>query len=411
MAAKRRTICNSFALAFAILVLPPASSADARQTGVLSGTVVDNETLEPVTDAVVIVRGTLFRTATDAGGAFRFEGLPAGEQQLVLQHIAYGEHTESVTVRAREHMRLRIRIAQNAILLEPVLVEAQTELERRREQDGHGVSEILRPAIDDAARRGLDLGQLLRDRMPGIRVRSNASGSSTCVEYRGGASSGRTCREVTVVVDGVLITAPSTIYGTIPLATIERLEILSPGQAGTQFGAAANYGVLLIETRTGPRPERRAERSLPLSGFDWSEEPSPYRWFRVVGSSFLGNAIGLGVGHLIADQCIDTSRSGFPGIRTRCGPISTTVAGVISLALPALAGSAAARWAGGTERSQGRLLPSSAIASLAVAAGFLLLVEGEGHRSDVTKTAGTVVLVAGTPALLTLADRVFRSLR
>jgi hypothetical protein len=87
------------------------------------------------------------------------------------------------------------------------------------------------------------------------------------------------------------------------------------------------------------------------------------------------------------------------------------VTGVAGLALPAFAGAFDARWAGGTDRSQGRFLPSSMVSSLAVAAGYLLVVEGEGERSNVTTTAGAIVLLAGTPALLTLADRVLRALR
>jgi hypothetical protein len=391
---------------------PLSASTVAQETGSLSGQVIDGRTLRAIADVTVQVRGTTFRTATDPVGGFRFDNVPAGTHELVFDHIAYGEHVERVVVRAGQSTRLRVRIAQNAVLLESIEVEAQTDLERRRQTDGHGVNEIRRPEIDDAARRGLGLGELLRDGMPGIRMRQgNASGTATCVEYRGGAGAGRGCREIAVVVDGVLITAPSTIYSSMPLSSVERLELLSPGQASTQYGMAANSGVLLIETRTGPRPERRVADVRHLTGFDWSDETRPYRWGRVAGSSFLGNAVGLGVGMFLANQCLETSRRGTPGLRPRCGAVSTTFTGVVGLALPAVAGSLAARWAGGTARSRGRLIPSSMLSSLAVAAGYLLIVEGEGERSGVTTTAGAIVLVAGTPALLTLADRVFRSLR
>jgi hypothetical protein len=398
-----------------LLILPFSFLGGSAQTpayGTLSGEIIDRATSLPVSDVTVTLRGTTFRSVTDSGGEFRFVGVPAGRQRLVLEHLIFGEQVRDVTVIANEHVRVRASVSQAAIELQTVEVVATSELERRRATDGHGVTEILRAEIDEAARRGLTLADLLRDGMPGIRVRGgNSSGTQMCVEYRGAATFMRGCREVAVVMDGVMITAPSTIYGTMPLANVERLEVLSPGQDGMQYGTAGNFGVLLIETRTGPRPTRRTDTDRLISGFDWSGEQQPYPWFRVAGSSFIGNALGLGVGMLLANQCLDTTRNGLPGLRTTCGPIPTTVTGVAGLALPAFAGAFAARWAGGTDRSHGRFLPSSMVSSLAVAAGYLLVVEGEGERSNVTTTAGAIVLLAGTPALLTLADRVLRALR
>jgi hypothetical protein len=398
-------------LAFLLLAAMPLS-AQAPAYGSMSGTVVDRATMLPLSDVTVTIRGTTFRTVTDARGTFRFVGVAAGPRELVFQHLVFGEHVQAVDVPVGDETQIRVSVTQAAIQLEPVRVEAPSELERRRQTDGHGVSEIRRPAIDEAARRGLNLAELLRDGMPGVRIRGgNASGTQTCVEFRGAATFSRGCREITVIMDGVMLTAPSSIYGTLPLANVERLEVLSPGQAGMQYGTAGNYGVLLIETRTGPRPVRRVAETRIIPGFDWSGETQPYRWLRVAGSSFVGNAVGLGLGMLLANQCLETSGSGPPGLKTTCGPIPTTITGVAGLALPAFAGSVAARWAGGTDRSRGRIMPSSMVSSLAVAAGYLLVVEGEGERSGVTTTVGAVVLLAGTPVLLTLADRVFRALR
>lgn len=400
-------------LLVAILLLVPASlDAQTPRFGTLSGVVQDRATARPIPDVTVTIRGTTFSTVTDARGEFRFVGVPVGTRELVFEHLVFGVHAQPVEIVADQAVQLRVQVTQAAIQLETVVVEAPTDLERRRQTDGHGVSEIRRPAIDEAARRGLNLGELLRDQMPGVRIRNaNASGTQTCAEFRGAATFARGCREIAVVMDGVMLTAPSTIYGTLPLSNVERLEVMSPGQAGMQYGTAGNYGVLLIETRTGPRPTRRVADDRIVSGFDWSEEQKPYPWLRVAGGSFLGNAVGLGIGMLLANQCLNTSRSGPPGLRTTCGPIPTTVTGVAGIALPAFAGSFAARWAGGTDRSQGRIIPSSMVSSLAVAAGYLLVVEGEGEHSNVTTAAGAVVLLAGTPLLLTLADRVFRALR
>jgi hypothetical protein len=102
---------------------------------------------------------------------------------------------------------------------------------------------------------------------------------------------------------------------------------------------------------------------------------------------------------------------GVLGVRKRCNAISTMAAGMLTLSLPSLAGSYAARWGGSTERSQGRILPGLVMGTITAAAGFLLVVRGESLEADGMTTAGTLILTVGTPALLIFSDRTLRVLR
>jgi hypothetical protein len=196
----------------------------------------------------------------------------------------------------------------------------------------------------------------------------------------------------------------------MPIHDIERMELLSPGEAGTLYGGAS-WGVLLIETRTGPRRRGPAADPRIVSGFDWSAEQQPYRWKAVLGSSLVGNALGLGIALMVANKCLKPNTNGLLGVRSDCGPLITMGAGFVTLGLPSVAGSAAARWAGATVRSRGRLLPSAVLGSLAGASGYLFLVRGETGESAAAGKVGAVILTIGTPLLMTLSDRVFRALR
>jgi hypothetical protein len=208
-----------------------------------------------------------------------------------------------------------------------------------------------------------------------------------------------------IYIDGVFMSAPGTIPPNIPLNDIERVEAISPGQAGVQYGTLGGNGVLLIETRRGPGPARQRPGEELMIGFDWSQEPAPYPWFKVVASSVLGNALGLGVGLLAADQCllVDHDR-GTVGVRDGCGGMKALVTGSLAVVLPIFTTSYATRWGGTTVRSRGRLVPGVLVGSLSALTGYLLLVEGQS-------AAAGVALGLGIPSLVILSDRVFRVLR
>ncbi|MEX2284082.1 MAG: carboxypeptidase-like regulatory domain-containing protein [Gemmatimonadota bacterium] len=388
--------------------------ADAQQTRVITGVVIDAQSSMPVADALVRIQGSELQAVTTVDGAFRITA-GVGRHILIVEHIAYGNHADTVVVRGDQDTRLQIRISPQAIQLTPVLVEVETELELRRRTSGRSFTELQRAQIDVAAQKGQNLAELLRDGLIGVKV-GNERGGSVCVEYRqGGLGMGSpgaraSCKPLAVFVDGVRIGA-SSIYSTMPLRDLERIEVQGPAEAGTRYGIAGGNGVLLIETRQGMLARRRPEsKTAQMTTLDWSLEAQPYRWARVASSSVIGNAVGLGLSLLVADQCLRLD-AGINGLRSKCDAFSTVGSGFILLGLPGVSGSLAASWAGTTERSKGRVLPSALLGTLSAASGYLLLVQGEGNNSQAARTAGILMLTVATPILTTAADRVFRSLR
>ncbi len=384
-----------------------ATAASSQEHGILTGRVLDNEESRPIADVVVRLNDLDRSAVTDAAGMFRFDAVPAGAHVLVVRHLAYGERAREVAVNAGEDLRLEVRLSPRTIELSPLVVEAVTQLERRRISTGHSMNEVGPAQLGDAARRGLGLQEVLAQHLPGLRVRSGRTGS--CVEYRSTSAQGG-CNDVSIYVDGVRAAVPSLLYFSMPLEDIARVELLSPLQASTRFGMAAGGGALLVETKTGPRRRREASEERLMTGFDWSLEEEPYGWERVLLSSLAGNAVGLAVGLGLANQCLEIDVV-LGGLRPRCaGPLATG-AGILALALPSAAGGYSAGWAGRTRRSRGRFLPAALGSAMTATAGYLLLIEGKANESGPARTAGVALLAVGTPLMTTLADRIFRILR
>jgi hypothetical protein len=400
----RNWVLALYALAFSLTTGALSAQQADSPTGTLVGTVLDQASGRPVADVIVVVQGTQVGTSTGPDGRFRMI-LPTGTHTLVVRHLSYGEHQQSVTVDTGGRHNVQIKISEQAIELAPLVVETMTDLDRRKRSSGTRINEIARPEIDDAGRRGLGLGELLRQGMPSLSVRGS------CVEYRGARRGAGPCREVHVVMDGVPVSSPSMLVATMPLQDIERLEMLSPAEAGAIYGAFSGFGVLLIETRRGPTREILREKGAPLTAMDWSMETRPYDWSRVMASSFAGTAVGIGAGMLVGNQCLKVSNTDFSGLRPQCDPITTMAAGFVMLGLPGVAGGAAARWAGATERSQGRLVPSALLSTLSVATGYLIWVEGKTAKSEAMRVTGMSILFVGTPLMTAFSDRLFRALR
>jgi hypothetical protein len=390
-----------------LLPLVTASALSAQQTGTLSGRFQDEASLGGIASVIVRIASTDLSALSDAEGRFQIRGVPAGSQVVLLQHVAYGERVDTVLIRAGQEARLDLRLSMRAVQVDSVVAQAATELQARRRSTGAAMHELMRPAIDEAARKGQSLAELLRDQMPSLNVQSQSAGFLTCVEFRQGSGLRTTgaCQMMAIYIDGVFMSAPGTIPPNIPLNDIERVEAISPGQAGVQYGTLGGNGVLLIETRRGPGPQRQRPGETYLIGFDWSEEPSPYPWVRVIASGVLANALSLGVGLLAAEQCLLVDdRRGTVGVREGCGGMKALAAGSLAIVLPIFGTSYATRWGGSTVRSRGRLVPGVVVGSVSALTGYLLLVEGQNVGAG-------VALGLGIPALVVLSDRVFRVLR
>jgi hypothetical protein len=380
--------------------------AAAQETRAVAGVVVDAESGAPVADVLVTIQGTALRAVTGPDGRFGVGGVPIGNVQLVLRHVAYGEHARPLVVGATGSLDFRIRISSRAIELSPLIVEVMSEDERARRASGNATHVIDRATIDAFAQSGQTLHNILGSRVPSLRV------AGSCLEYRLQIFMapqpesedelqrlGLACRDITVYVDGIPNREGSAVLTMLSPNDVERLEVLSPGAAGVRY-AGSERGVILVETRRGAAAG--TDERVNVTGFGW-QEPSPYRWLRVLGLSAIGNAAVAG----LTFTALDCDPDEHDLVSARCKPAFGMGAGVMTSFLSGMV----TRRAGRTPYSEGRVVTGFVIGAATASIGYMLHFHGENQDSDVSRTAGKVVLAVGMPLSLTLSDRVFRVLR
>ncbi|MDE0072929.1 MAG: TonB-dependent receptor plug domain-containing protein [Gammaproteobacteria bacterium] len=391
-------------------------AGEAEATGSVFGRILDQDTFQPVAGVVVriTVPDGVLQDISGPSGTFLIDDVPVGERVVVMEHIAYGEYAQHVGVETGRDLRIEAYMSPRAIQFQPLVVEALSEVERRRLTSGFSVNEIPAEEIEQAAQTGQHLGDLLRGGVSGIRVRGGIRpGDDLCVEYRG--SGAGVCDEVAVYLDGVAVAEPGQIYASLSLDDIDRVEVLSPLEAVVRFGDRGARGALLIESRVPSLPERQNPfRTSPTRGWDWSLEEEPHPSAKVFGNTILANALGVGLGYLALRQCVGTVATD-QGTRfdTQCGALTTMGTGVFALSLPGAVGGIAATRSGSTRRSRGRIFHVAMAGLISTTAGYVMLMHGEDpeYRNNGLRIGGLLTMTVGTPLLLTISDRFFRSLR
>jgi outer membrane receptor for ferrienterochelin and colicins len=299
------------------LAVACASPAHGQRTRDLPGRVIDVATRQGVSDAVLRLVGTRVSAVTEDDGSFVLEEVPEGRWTLRVAHLAYGVHDHGITILPDQAMEVEIRLAAEAIELEPVIVETMTQRERAERGQGSSLHVVERPEIERAIGTSKHLGDLIVQTIPGVKMRqaNNLAGTEVCLEFRGAASISllqtRACSSPMVFLDGVPVSDPRYLYGTVGLQNIERIQLVPPGEAGARYGTGSLYGVILIDTRppggafSDPRPRPAVPLPAPRLAFDWSQDPEGHDLLLTVAGAFLGNAIGLAAGIAVARQCID----------------------------------------------------------------------------------------------------------
>jgi hypothetical protein len=402
-----------------ILATLVTSQAAWGQTSQIRGRVLDRERGSAVSDATILFTGqdTAFLAISDSRGLFSFSGVKGGTYEVRVRHLSYGEHREGVEVEADAVVALRILISQQAIRLDPLVVEAMSQRELQARSRGTMIQEVTREEIERAARTSYHFGDILRQTVPGLQVRDTPSqpGARLCVEFRGRRSIrfARSCQTPVLILDGVRMHDPSSLYSTIQPSSIQRIEVIPPAEAGLLYGSESANGVLVVETKVWLEEEEK--EALPghlRSGtYDWSLEVAEHSWKKVLLASLVGNAIGVVAGVRIADQCVRFDELDRDLFATDCGGWGTAGAYTAALTLPLLGAALGARYAGATPLSRGSLVPAMVSGLVALLPGYAMVSVSQESSSSSSFRAGQVMVFLGIPLAVTVADRMFRKFR
>ncbi|MGE5732901.1 MAG: carboxypeptidase regulatory-like domain-containing protein, partial [Gemmatimonas sp.] len=115
-------IAPSAYLASAELTLDSSAQLESRGA-VFTGIVVADSTRAPIAGAEVSLPDLGKSVMTDARGAFRLAGIPAGEQRVVVRRLGYGAADARVAFQNNETVERRVVLGR-AVILEPVTVSA-----------------------------------------------------------------------------------------------------------------------------------------------------------------------------------------------------------------------------------------------------------------------------------------------
>jgi TonB-linked SusC/RagA family outer membrane protein len=249
--------------------LQVAGPLEARQ-GTLTGTVVHEATLEPISAVQLSIEGTQIGALSGPTGAFTIGNVPAGPHVLIAQRIGFQTmRIEGVTVTQGQTTSLQLTMSPTALALQgivvtglvdpvagvrsPIAVARVTREMMPITQSGAALQSLqgIVPGLNIArpsGQPGEDVTMMLRT-PTSIRTRQ-APGANTFTPGNAGGTLGTGAP--LIVVDGVILGGggtPSTLD--IEGADIESIEVIRGAAASSLYGSRAASGVIAITTARG----------------------------------------------------------------------------------------------------------------------------------------------------------------
>ncbi|HUF49465.1 MAG TPA: carboxypeptidase regulatory-like domain-containing protein [Longimicrobiales bacterium] len=233
---------------------------------VVTGTVTDSVTGEPVDDAYIALLTAegerVAATRTNRAGAFRLAGTGAGAFRLRIDRLGYRvKLTEPFEVAATAERRVQVSLAPAAVPLPGVPVETRSQAHlgtamdgfyERRDRLGRGLGLGTFLGPEDLERRAI-VGSVvaLLETVPGIRTVATSWSNWRDIRLRPGDG---TCTPK-VLVDGIVLRSGyvDVLNAGISAADLAAVEIYRrPSEVPAEFsGPDARCGVLLLWTRRG----------------------------------------------------------------------------------------------------------------------------------------------------------------
>ena len=245
-------------LCLALLTLAAATTANAQQTGTITGTVVERGSDKPIASAQVLILGTRLGAQVNAEGAFTIRGVPLGAQKVRAQFIGFEPVEQTVNVTAAG-VKVSFQMTRAAFALSGVVVTATGEEKRR----AVGTAMATMDTMSIARAAAANPQQLLAAASTGVSVLANSGqpGAGATLRLRG-VNSVSQGNNPLIYIDGVRVfngNGPVAVGGgqqSSPLNDIspddiDHIEIVKGPSATTLYGTEASGGVIQIFTKQG----------------------------------------------------------------------------------------------------------------------------------------------------------------
>ncbi|WP_455593026.1 SusC/RagA family TonB-linked outer membrane protein [Bacteroides sp.] len=223
---------------FLILCLFCSVGAMAQAKSIIG--VVKDGTGETVIGASVVEAGTTNGTITDFDGKFSLN--VAKGAKITISYIGYKPQTITVG----NENNYNIVLQEDSEVLDEVVVTGYGGSQKRATLTT-AISKLDNSVLKNAAFS--NAGQSLQGSVTGLRVvnTSGQPGSEPNITLRGGATITGDNSKALIVVDGIVRNSMSDINP----SDIESIQVLKDAASTAIYGARANGGVILVETKSG----------------------------------------------------------------------------------------------------------------------------------------------------------------
>lgn len=227
------------------------SEIDIVQQATACQGIVKDATGESIIGASVVVKGTTNGTITDIDGNFSLTNIQKGD---IIEISFVGYLTETIKWDGKP---INIILKEDTQTLDEVVVVGYG-VKQKRSTMTTSISKMDNKVLENAAMS--NAAQALQGSVSGLRVinTSGSPGSAPSIILRGGAGIDSASQPL-VVVDGVIRSMSD-----INPSDIESIQVLKDAASTAIYGARANSGVILVQTKKGK--EGSAQVSYKFKG-------------------------------------------------------------------------------------------------------------------------------------------------
>ena len=202
--------------------------------------VVKDASGETVIGASVVVKGTTNGTITGLDGDF---SIPNVQKGAIIEISFVGYTTQEIKW---EGQPINVVLKEDTQTLEEVVVTGYGGSQKRAALTT-AISKMDDQVLKNAAMS--NAGQALQGSVTGLRVINTTGqpGAEPDITLRGGATITGANSKALIVVDGIIRDSMSDINP----SDIESIQVLKDAASTAIYGARANGGVILVETKSG----------------------------------------------------------------------------------------------------------------------------------------------------------------